>query len=89
MKKFMMRYLMINCKDATLLTAKREEGKLSMVESIKLSMHLSMCSFCRRFDKQARTIASESKDVMAEAELSESAKQRIQGILNEYSSGQS
>lgn len=86
MKKFMMCHLMVNCRDATMLTAKKEEGKLSFTENIKLSMHLSMCSFCRRFEKQSRTIASESMVVSAENELSESAKRRIQDVLDEYSS---
>lgn len=89
MKKFVMRHLMINCRDATLLTAKKEEGKLGFVENIQLRIHISMCSFCKRFEKQARTIASESKGVSAEGELSESAKQRIRDILNGYSSKES
>lgn len=82
MKKSMMRYLMISCKDATMLTAKKEEGKLSLVERVKLSMHSSMCLLCRKFEKQAHTIAIESKEVAADAELSESAKQRIHEMLS-------
>jgi anti-sigma factor ChrR (cupin superfamily) len=82
MKKIMMRYLMISCKDATMLTAKKEEGKLSLVERVKLGMHSSMCLLCRKFEKQAHTIAIESKEVTADAELSESAKQRIHEMLS-------
>lgn len=86
MKKMMMRYLMISCKDATMLTARNEEGKLSLSEKFKLRMHTSMCSICKKFEKQAHTIAIESKEVMADAELSEPVKQRIQKMLSEFSS---
>ena len=85
MKKIMMRYLKISCKDATMLTARNEEGKLSLSEKFKLRMHTSMCSICKKFEKQAHTIAVESKEVMADAELSEPVKQRIQKMLSECS----
>ena len=81
----MMRYLMISCKDATMLTAKNEEGKLSFGERMKLGMHTSMCSLCKKFEKQAHTIAIESKEVMDDAELSEPAKERIQKMLSDFS----
>lgn len=80
----MMRYLMISCKDATMLTAKNEEGKLSLGERMKLGMHTSMCSLCKKFEKQAHSIAIESKEVMADVELSEPVKQRIQKMLSEF-----
>lgn len=80
----MMRHLMISCKDATLLTAKNEEGKLSLGEIIKLGIHTSMCSLCKKFEKQAHTIALESKDVMSDEELSESAKERIKKMLTDF-----
>ena len=75
---------MISCKDATMLTAKKEEGKISFSERLKLGMHSSMCILCKKFEKQAHTIAMESKEVMADAELSETSKQRIQGILSDF-----
>lgn len=86
MKKFMMKYLMVNCKEATFLMAKKEEGKLSFMESIKLSMHTSMCSFCRKFEKQTSTIAIESKHVHAEDNLPVFAKERIEKMFEEHSS---
>lgn len=75
---------MISCKDATMLTAKNEEGKLSLGERMKLGMHTSMCSLCKKFEKQAHAIAIESKNVIADAELSEPAKERIQKMLSEF-----
>lgn len=86
MKKFMMKYLMVNCKEATFLMAKKEEGKLSLIGRIKLSIHTSMCSLCRKFEKQTGRIGKESKHVHAEDSLPVFAKERIERMLEEHSS---
>jgi anti-sigma factor ChrR (cupin superfamily) len=85
MKKFIMKYLMINCREATFLMAKREEGKLSFVGRMKLSIHTSMCSLCKKFEKQASRIGKESKHVHAEDNLPAFAKERIERMLEELS----
>jgi anti-sigma factor ChrR (cupin superfamily) len=77
---------MVNCKEATFLMAKKEEGKLGIVENMKLSMHTSMCSFCRKFEKQAKHIGKESRHVHAADDLPTLAKEKIEKILGEYSS---
>jgi len=83
----MMKYLMISCKDATMLTAKKEEGRLTFGEGVKLRLHSSMCSLCKKFEKQSHQIALESKEVVAtDSELPEAAKKRMQEILKNYSS---
>ncbi|MBN8718414.1 MAG: hypothetical protein J0H85_03155 [Sediminibacterium magnilacihabitans] len=84
MKKFMMKYLMVNCKEATFLMAKKEEGKLTFIEKMKLSMHTSMCSFCKKFEKQTSKIGIESKHVHAEDNLSGFTKERIERMLDEH-----
>lgn len=81
MKKIMMKYLMINCKEATFLMAKKEEGKLSFVGRMKLSMHTSMCSLCKKFEKQSAKIALESKYIHAEQHLPGNVKERIEQNL--------
>lgn len=86
MKKFMMKYLMINCRKATYLMAKKEEGKLSFVGRMKLSIHTSMCSLCKKFEKQTSLIGKESKHVHAEDNLPAFAKERIERMLEEHSS---
>jgi hypothetical protein len=78
MKKFMMKYLMISCRDATYLMAKKEEGKLTFAERMKLPVHTSMCSLCKRFEKQTSQIGKESKHVNAEDNLPVFAKERIE-----------
>jgi hypothetical protein len=85
MKKFMMKYLMIGCREATYLMAKKEEGKLSFAGTIKLSFHTSMCSFCRRFERQSSLIGKESKHVHAEDNLPDFTKERIERMLDEHS----
>jgi hypothetical protein len=38
-----------NCKEATLLSLKRDEGRISVLERVKLAYHLMHCTPCRRF----------------------------------------
>jgi len=86
MKKILMKYLMVNCKEATFLMAKKEEGRLTFIEKMKLSMHTSMCSFCKKFEKQTAKIAIESKHVHAEDNLPAYSKDKIEKMFEEYSS---
>ncbi|MGK2862079.1 MAG: hypothetical protein ACSLE0_09115 [Chitinophagaceae bacterium] len=81
MKKLMMKYLMISCNEATLLMAKKEEGKLSFLSIIKLSWHTSMCVLCKKFEKQSRDIAKEAKHVQAEEELPFFTREKIGRLL--------
>jgi hypothetical protein len=81
MKKFMMRLLMGSCMEATMLMAKKEEGRLSFIEKTKLSLHTAMCSFCSKFEKQTCQIAEESKHVHSDPVLSAFAKEKIERML--------
>lgn len=82
----MMKYFMVNCKEATYLMAKKEEGKLGFVENIKLSMHTSMCTLCKKFEKQTNHIGQESRHVHAADSLPALTKDKIEKIIGEYSS---
>ncbi len=86
MKKLMMKYFMVNCSEATFLMAKKEEGRLSFMERLKLSMHTSMCSFCKKFEKQATKIGIESKHVHADDNLPAFAKEKMEKMFKEHSS---
>lgn len=81
MQKLMMKYLMANCKEATLLMAKKEEGKLSFMEKVNLFVHTSMCSLCKKFEKQTAKIAAESKHIHATDTLPAGTKERIEKML--------
>ena len=86
MKKFLMKYFMVNCKEATYLMAKKEEGRLSFMERLKLSMHTSICSFCKKFEWQATKIEAESKYIHAEQHLPDFTKEKIEQLINEFGS---
>ena len=77
---------MVNCKEATLLMAKKEEGKLSLIGRWKLSMHTFMCSYCKKFEKQISKIGIESKYVQANQNLPAFAKGKMEKMFKEHSS---
>jgi len=79
----MMKFLMISCKEASFLTAKKEEGKLSLSESLKLSFHMSMCEFCTRFQRQMRRIRRESPHIHSEEELSPAGQERMEQLIRD------
>lgn len=68
----------ITCKEAVELILKKEEGKLSFVQKIKLWRHLAACSLCRIFSIQSnfmnqamkqrqnkkRTLSEEEKEII-------------------------
>lgn len=54
---------MISCKEATYLISKKEEGKLTLAERLKLSIHLMLCSICRAFEKQSEFIGHHAKRI--------------------------
>jgi hypothetical protein len=44
----------ISCKDASRLMSKREDSALSAWQRLLLRLHLSVCTACRRFERQVR-----------------------------------
>lgn len=84
MKKIMMKYLMLNCNEATYLMSKKDEGKLNFIKRLQLFLHTSMCDFCRKFEKQSLDINSESKHInMDNLELSNDVKSRIKKMVDD------
>ena len=75
---------MISCKEATFLTAKKEEAKLSFFERMKLKFHLSMCEYCKMFEKQSAEICNESKHIHAENPLPDLTREKIKKMLDEH-----
>jgi hypothetical protein len=63
MKIYLFKKIVFNCKQATLLSLKKEEGKISIIEKLKLSYHLLYCSSCKRFVKQSSTINQIGKGI--------------------------
>ncbi|MES2328919.1 MAG: hypothetical protein V4539_04900 [Bacteroidota bacterium] len=71
-----------SCKKATYLVSKKEEGKLSWLDSIRLRSHLTICSLCRKFESQTGFIGRMAKHASVNATLSPEAKQRLENAMN-------
>jgi hypothetical protein len=56
MRLLLFKKVLYNCKKATLLSLKEEEGRLSLVERFQLSYHLMYCSVCRTFIRQSKEV---------------------------------
>ena len=54
--KRVMNFFLLSCKVATGLMSKKEVINLTLIESIQLKMHTSMCRACSAFEKQSETI---------------------------------
>ncbi len=73
----MMKFLMINCKKAAFLVLKREEEKLAWKEHLQLALHLSMCRFCRLFERQSSFISRQIKNFFPASELTSEDKAKM------------
>ncbi|MEN9685075.1 MAG: hypothetical protein RLZZ28_861 [Bacteroidota bacterium] len=78
-----MKLIMISCQEATYLISKKEEKKLRWFEKIKLSAHLMLCSFCRKFEKQINLIIKQVQNNEFSATLSDETKGKIKTALKE------
>ena len=77
------RSIVYNCKQATLLSIKKAEGKISSLEAVKLQYHLMFCDPCRRFIQQWEMLDGSKKQLVDFPlfKLSEEARSRIQRHL--------
>lgn len=48
--------LMISCDEATYIISKNQHEKIGIKKWIQLKIHLMMCVYCRRYEKQIRLI---------------------------------
>jgi hypothetical protein len=46
----------MNCKEATALSVRRAEEKISVADQLRLKLHLFLCSYCKIFDRQNKLI---------------------------------
>ena len=77
----------ITCKNATYFISKKEEHRLTILEWVKLQFHLSICSFCKLFQKQTKLIGknAEHSHEFTNLKLSETIKARIIALLKDKS----
>ena len=79
------RAIWLGCDKATFLLGKKEEGQLTLKENIQLRLHLRICSFCTRFQKQVQFF---TKNAMHTHEhlpqnMREEKKVAIKGLLKD------
>ena len=83
---------MLNCKETTRLISQSLDTTLPMTTRLSLRLHLAMCKFCSRYDKQLHFIqnimhhyAGEMDDekISSLDSLPEDARQRIKKVLSQ------
>ncbi|MBX7127357.1 MAG: hypothetical protein K1X47_16805 [Cyclobacteriaceae bacterium] len=85
---YLFRSLVFNCKRATLLSIKKAEGNITLLERAQLAYHLLYCDPCRQFIRQSAQIdkalsdASHSLHAKPPFALPSAARQRIQQQLD-------
>ena len=67
----------ISCKEAITFILKKEEGRLSLWNRLKLWRHLAICSLCRIFLSQNKLINKFVRKQNSQHQLSEAEKERI------------
>lgn len=75
---------MYTCKEATYLISKKEEGKLTFIQNVKLRMHISMCKFCKLFEKQNKYIIDNirklnDKEIKLPSEIKNNISENLKG----------
>lgn len=83
MKSSLVNKMMIHCHEATYFMAKKEEGKLSLVELLKLSVHTSLCPACKKFEKQTTHIKKESRSITAPETLPAPTREKLKKTLED------
>ncbi len=79
--------LKMNCRQATLLSEKKKEGKITAMEKFGLWWHtVVVCKFCRLFFKQTDLIgdAIGKTSVAGDTRLGQEAKERMQAKVNKF-----
>ncbi|MBA4197186.1 MAG: hypothetical protein C0459_06480 [Chitinophaga sp.] len=75
---------MISCKEATDFISKKEEGKLTIMQRYALWRHLLICTMCRLFNLQNKTIVKNASTLReTDASLTREEKDGIIQTLNQ------
>lgn len=72
--------IIYSCQEATLLVVKKAEIELSLMQRIRLWMHLQMCAACKRFNLQNEWIDKQlhkNQHQLEKDRLTEAQKTRI------------
>ena len=84
--------MMISCDEATYLISKNEHQSLGFIKWIQLKMHLLMCVYCRRYEKQIRYISKvihklklSPDNKISNYQLNRKQKENLQNEINKAS----
>jgi len=83
---YLFRKTVFDCKQATLLSIRKDEGRITLFERVKLSYHLMYCDPCRRFIKQWDLLNAKAKNDTPFAKeprfsLSPASREKIQSEI--------
>lgn len=81
-----MHKIVLDCEKASLLTIKKEEGKLSFLEKFQLWLHIKICGPCEEFDHQNHVINTNMKfhfrDEQVEEKMPATLKEKLEEVVN-------
>ena len=67
---YLFKKVVFNCKRATLLSLKKDQGKITFMERMELSYHLIYCDPCRKFIAQSHRIDNAGSLLMSKPPFS-------------------
>lgn len=78
-------FIYLSCKRATFLISKKEDGKLAPLEKLQLKLHLTVCAFCTRFEKQTKFFCNNAIHLHdhTHVKLSREKKEEIKSLLKD------
>lgn len=72
--------LRITCEKSTELSVRKADGKIGLINRLKLWFHLRMCALCRNFERQNAWIDARMKQLKM-SKLSQQQKREIKERL--------
>jgi hypothetical protein len=81
MEKNSNKKFMITCKEATMISVKKADISVPLMDRLRLFMHLLICQYCRLFEKQNKIIDKLLKNWKTSKKLSKSDKNKLQSEI--------
>ena len=81
----------LSCRESAGLASKAQDGRLGLIDRVALRLHLMMCSGCRAYTRQIRSLATlldkraqQNHGILStQGGLSPDARARIRAVLHE------
>lgn len=75
----------MDCKRATYLISKKQGGKLSLIDRIKLQLHLKSCTICKAVERdfaRFKEAIQKNRSFVSDHKLDPDARKRIHETLS-------